>query len=98
MQNCLAWDLAGGPTVKTEIPLQGVGGFDPWSGNLKSHMPRGRKSKTQSRSNTIRSSVKTLKMVYLLKTSLNKQTSIKMLAGSESSPGEGVKKLSGVLL
>lgn len=39
MQNCLAWDLAGGPTVKTEIPLQGVGGFDPWSGNLKSHMP-----------------------------------------------------------
>ena len=43
---------------------------------LRSHMPRGQKNKTENRSNIVTNSIKTLKMIHIFKKILKEKKSI----------------------
>ena len=55
-------DSPGGPVVKTSPSNAGDAGSIPGR-ELRSHMPWGQKTKTKNRSNFVKNSIKTLKMV-----------------------------------
>ena len=59
-------DFPGGPVVKTS-PSNAGGEGSIHGRELRSHMPRGQKTKTENRSNLVTDSIKTLKMVHIKK-------------------------------
>ena len=64
-------DFSGGPVVKT-LPSNAGAEGSITGRELRSHMPRGEKTKTQNRSNLVTDSIKTLKMVHIKKRLLKK--------------------------
>ena len=58
--------------VELRLPVQGVG-------ELGAHKPQGQKTETQSRSNIVADSIKTLKIVHIKKKNLKKKRQRKVL-------------------
>ena len=61
MTERLTDDFPDGPVVKS-LPMQGVRAL---TGEPRSHMPQGQKTKTENRNNIVTNSIKTLKMVHI---------------------------------
>ena len=67
----MPWDFPGGPVVGTLPYNAGAAGSIP-SQELRSHMTRGQKTKTENRNNIVINSIKTLKMFHSKKKSEKK--------------------------
>ena len=59
-------DFPGGPVVKIRLPMQEVQ-VQSLVRELRPHMPRGQKHKTQNRSDIVTNSIKTVKMAHIKK-------------------------------
>ena len=81
------WDFLGGPVVSISPSRMSV-----WSlvRELSSHMPRGQNTKTQSRSNIVTNSIKTLKW-STSKKSLKKQVETTIMLACQS----GLREITG---
>ena len=60
--------------LRLHLPIQEVQ-VPSLARELRSHMPRGQKTKTQNRSNIVTNSIKTLKMVHIKKMFKKKDSS-----------------------
>ena len=63
--------------VELRLPVQGVG-------ELGAHKPQGQKTETQSRSNIVADSIKTLKIVHIKKKILKKRQRGKFLKSNQN--------------
>ena len=68
----IGWDFAGGPTVNTLPSSAGGGGSIPGP-EAKIPLPLGQKNKAKNKSNGVTNSIKTLKMICIKKTFIEKK-------------------------